>query len=83
VGSWNIEAGVLDGGVHPVADLAHGVVGKARGVEVIFVGLDAGEVYLDVDHVRVNAVVRSAEGFETHKVLGLKWLECTLASDRR
>lgn len=83
MGRWNIEAGVLDGGVHPAAALAHGGVGKARGVEVIFVVLDAGEVYLDVDHVLVNAVVRSAEGFEMHKVLGLKWLECTLASDGR
>ena len=63
---------MLDGGAHAIPALAHSGVGKADRMEVIFVGPDAGEVHLDVDHVRVNAVDRSAEGFEMHKVLGRK-----------
>src|ERR1700733_1633111 len=65
----DVEAGVFDSGADAVAALAHGGVGKADGVEVILVGLDAREVHLDIDHVGVDAVDGRAEGFEMHKVL--------------
>ncbi len=64
----HVEPGVLDGGADAVAALAHGGVGQADGMEVILIGLDSGEVDLDVNDVRVNAVDSSAEGFEEHKV---------------
>jgi hypothetical protein len=60
VGRRHVEPGVLDGGADAVAALAHGGVGQADGMEVILVGLDSGEVDLDVDDVRVNAVDSSA-----------------------
>ena len=61
----HVEAGVLDGGAHAVAAFAHGGVGQADGVKVIFLGL-CRRVDFDVDDVRVDAVDSSAEGFEEH-----------------
>src|ERR1019366_8237062 len=66
-GGRNVEAGVLDGGAHAVAGLADGGVGQADGVELLFVGLDAGEVDLDVDDAGVDAVDGGAAGFEEHR----------------
>ena len=65
-GGRDVEAGVLDGGADAVAAFAHGGVGQADGVEVIFIGDHAAIVDFDVDEVGVDAVDGGAESFEEH-----------------
>ena len=64
VRGWNQVARVLDGGAHAVAALAHSGVGKADGVEVIFVSNHAAVVDLDVDEVGVDAIDSCAVSLE-------------------
>ena len=66
VGGGQLEAGVADGGADAVAAFANGGVGKADGVEVVLLGLHAGEVHFNVDDAGVDAVDGGAEGFEEH-----------------
>ena len=84
IGGRNQVAGVLDGGAHAVAALAHRGVGQAHGVEVILLGDHAAIVHLDIDEVGVDAVDSRAESFEEH---GGSCSECSrrqlpVASDR-
>ena len=65
-GGRNQVAGVLDGGADAVAAFAHGGVGQAHGVEVVFVRDHAAIVHLDIDEVGVDAVDSRAEGLEEH-----------------
>ena len=66
MGGGELEAGVADGGADAVTAFANGGVGKADRVEVVFLGLHAGEVHFDVDDAGIDAVDGGAEGFEEH-----------------
>jgi hypothetical protein len=66
VGGGELEAGVADGGADAVTAFANGGVGKADRVEVVFLGLHAGEVHFDVDDAGIDAVNGGAEGGEEH-----------------
>jgi hypothetical protein len=56
VSGGNIVAAIFQGGADAVAAFAHGGVGKADGVEVVLVGLDAGAVDFYLNDVGVDAI---------------------------
>ena len=62
----NHVAGVLDGGAHPVAALAHRGVGQAHGMEGILFRNRAAVIHLNVNDVGVDAVDSRAEHLEKH-----------------
>jgi hypothetical protein len=40
----------------PIAAFAHRRIGQSDGVKIIFIGLDAGEVNLNLDDAGINAI---------------------------
>ena len=70
VGGRNVVAAVLQRGADPVAAFAHRGVGQSDGVEVIFIGLDAGDVDLDLNDAGIDAIHRGARGLIEHEVVG-------------
>jgi len=73
----DVVTAVAECGADTVAAFAHGRVGQADGVELIFGGLDAGYVDFDFDDVGIDAIDGGAEG------LYRAWFErCQLAEVR-
>jgi hypothetical protein len=69
VGRRNVVTAVFQRGTNPIAALPNRRVWKADRVEVIFIGLDAGDVHLNLDDAGVNAIHRCAQGLIKHEVV--------------
>jgi hypothetical protein len=63
----DVVAAVAECGPDTVAAFPHGCVGQAHGVRVIFAGLDAGDVDLNLNDAGVNALNGGAEGVVEHE----------------
>jgi len=68
VGKRNIVSAVLQGSPDPVAAFTHGSIGQADGVEVIFLGLDAGDVHFNLNDAGIDAIHRCAQSLIEHEV---------------
>jgi hypothetical protein len=62
----NVVSAIAQGGAYAVAALADGGIGQADGVEMVVVGLDPGDVDLDLDDVGVDSVDYGAKGLVEH-----------------
>src|ERR1700760_4641455 len=60
------KAGVAESGAHAIAALAYSSIRQYNGREAILRHLNAGEIHLNVDDVRVDAVHRSTQRLEMH-----------------
>src|SRR6185437_2726935 len=66
VGGRNVVAAVLQRRADTLAAFAHRGIGQADGDKVVFVGSDAGDVNLNLDHVGVNAIDSGTESLNKH-----------------
>jgi hypothetical protein len=69
VSGGNVVAAVPEGGADAVAAFADGGVGQVDGVEMIFIGLDARDINLNLNDAGVNAIHRCAQGLIEHEVV--------------
>jgi len=74
----DVVTAVAECGADTVAAFAHGRVGQADGVELIFGGLDAGYVDFDFDDVGIDAIDGGAEGLIEHGSSGVSSRKCDL-----
>jgi hypothetical protein len=59
----------VEGMSYPVATLAHRRVGESDGMKVILIGLDAGDVHLNLNDAGIDAIDRCAQGLIEHEVV--------------
>jgi len=67
VGGRNVVAAVLQCGANPVAAFPYRRVGQSYGMEIIFIGLDARDVHLNLDDAGIYAIHRCAQSLIEHE----------------
>ena len=64
---WHVVTAVFQRRADPLPALAHRRVGQAYSMKPVLGGPDAGNVYLNLNNIGVNAINRRAERLEEHK----------------